>query len=437
MVRYFLVLFTLIVLTLALASWGQDRILEAYGSADATEQALTRGTMLAVAQQLPAVPAGQQREFVAAFAARSGVDLELLAARDVAGLANIGKLAHGEVVSLQGVQGQSWSLIKVDDDDVLALRSREGQAPRTRLDWLLTALFYGAIALVLMVWLWPVARDLRALEAAVAQFGNRNWVFRTDIGSRSQIYGLSSAFHRMTNRIDRLIASHKDMSHAVSHEIRTPLSRMQFSLVLAQESPSLPQAQQYLDSIRSDIEAIDQLVTATLEYAILERAEFSLNLATHDFRSLIPATVQQVAAHARADIRITADVSADASAVCCDMHLLDTVLKNLLHNALRFARSEIRVTFSVRDGMNELCVADDGPGIPEPDRLRVFDSFVQLDRSAGRKSGFGLGLAIVRRVMEWHGGTVTAGESALGGALFTARWPVSLRNFPGTDGDDK
>jgi signal transduction histidine kinase len=381
--------------------------------------------MLAVAQQLAALPAGTQRDFVAAFGVRSGLDLELLAARDVAGLGNIGKIDRGDVVSLQGVQGQSWSLLKVDKEDVLVLRSREGPAPRTRLDWMLTALLYAAIALVLMVWLWPVARDLRSLEAAVAQFGDRNWVFRTDIGPRSQIYALSSAFHRMTTRIDRLIASHKDMSHAVSHEIRTPLSRMQFSLVLAQESASLADAQQYMESVKSDIEAIDQLVTATLEYAILDRAEFSLNLAAHDFRILIPTATQRVAAHARADVTITADVSAAAGSVYCDMYLLETVLRNLLHNALRFARAEIRVTFAMQEGFYELCVEDDGPGIPKPDRLRVFEPFVQLDRSGGRKSGFGLGLAIVRRVMEWHEGTVTASESIPGGVQFTARWPSS------------
>ena len=422
MVRYFLGLFALIVFTLALASWGQDRILEAYGSTDVAEQALTRGTMLAVAQQLAALPADKQRGFVAAFGVRSGLDLELLAARDVAGLGNVGRIDHGDVVDLHGVQGQSWSLLKVDKENVLVLRSQEGPAPRSRLDWLLTALFYAAIALVLMVWLWPVARDLRSLETAVAKFGDRNWVFRTDIGPRSQIHALSSAFHRMTTRIDRLIASHKDMSHAVSHEIRTPLSRMQFSLALAQEAASLADAQQYIESVKSDIEAIDQLVTATLEYAILDRAEFSLNLAAQDFRVLVPALAQQVAAHARTDVAITTEVSADAGSIYCDMYLLETVLRNLLHNALRFARTQIRVRFSSQHGFYELCVEDDGPGIPEPDRLRVFEPFVQLDRSGGRKSGFGLGLAIVRRIMEWHQGTVTAGESIIGGALFTARW---------------
>jgi len=427
MARSFLGLFALIVFTLALASWGQDRVLEAYGSTDAADQALTRGTMLSVAQQLAALPADQQRDFVAALGARSGLDLELLAARDVAGLGNVGKIDHGEVVSLHGVQGQSWSLLKVGKDDVLVLRSPEGPAPRTRLDWLLTALFYAAIALVLMVWLWPVARDLRSLEGAVAKFGDRNWVFRTDIGSRSQIHALSLAFDRMTTRIDRLIASHKDMSHAVSHEIRTPLSRMQFSLALAQESASLAEAQPYMESVKADIESIDQLVTATLEYAILDRAEFSLNLAAHDFRVLIPAIVQQVAAHARDGVTITADVAASACAVHCDSYLLETVLRNLLQNALRFARAQIRVGFSMQDGFYELSVADDGPGIPPADRLRVFEPFVQLDGSGGRKSGFGLGLAIVRRIIEWHGGTVSAGESALGGALFTARWNTSAR----------
>ena len=124
---------------------------------------------------------------------------------------------------------------------------------------------------------------------------------------------------------------------------------MQFSLALAQEAPSLADAQQYMESVKSDIEVIDQLVTATLEYAILDRAELSINLAAHDFRILIPAIAQQVAAHARTDVAITTDVSPDADSVYCDSYLLETVLRNLLYTALRFARAEIRVRFSMQD----------------------------------------------------------------------------------------
>jgi signal transduction histidine kinase len=111
--------------------------------------------------------------------------------------------------------------------------------------------------------------------------------------------------------------------------------------------------------------------------------------------------------------------------VVCDLHLIEAVLRNLLYNAARHAKREVRVSFSAEAGINELIVDDDGPGIPAADRRRVFDSFVQLDQPSGKKSGFGLGLAIVRRALEWHGGEVTAGDSPLGGARFRAVWPNS------------
>jgi signal transduction histidine kinase len=103
---------------------------------------------------------------------------------------------------------------------------------------------------------------------------------------------------------------------------------------------------------------------------------------------------------------------------------METVLKNLLYNATRYAKHSIVVTFATVDGVNQLFVDDDGPGIPEAERHRVFESFVQLERPAGRKTGFGLGLAIVKRGVEWHGGEVSVTDSPSGGARFRVTWPA-------------
>jgi two-component system, OmpR family, sensor kinase len=229
----------------------------------------------------------------------------------------------------------------------------------------------------------------------------------------------------MAVRIDGLIASHKDMSNAVSHEIRTPLSRMQFEIELAQQAEDLASARKGFENIKTDIIAINDLVTATLDYAILERADVSLNLDSHDFTALIPAIGDQVRRDARQGIRVESLVQADARSIVCDVHLVETVLRNLLYNAIRFARQDILITFSSRDGKNELTVDDDGPGIAEKDRERVFESFVQLERSGARKVGFGLGLAIVKRAIEWHRGDIAVMTSPLGGARFCAKWPAT------------
>jgi signal transduction histidine kinase len=424
MVRHFLGLYLLIVFTLAVVSWGQERVLQAYSSSYTIEDKSVAIAMAAVADRLRDVPPDKWHEVISAVGGRTGTDMELFAARDIAGGATVDKLRRGQIAYMEAADGDSWALRRLDNDHVLAIKSAGPPARRGWLEWSLTMLFYAIIALVLMIWIWPLTRDLRALEKAAAQFGNRNWSFDAPIKPHSQIFPLAQTFRRMAARIDGLIASHKDMSNAVSHEIRTPLSRMKFEIELAQQAATVEEVHKSLDHIKVDIAAINDLVAATLSYAILERADVSLNINTHNFTTLIPAIAETVGRDTRPDLQINATVQDDANEVRCDVHLMEAVLKNLLYNATRYARHSIGVTFTCDAGMNRLLVDDDGPGIPEADRQRVFESFVQLERTAGRKTGFGLGLAIVKRAIEWHGGQVSITQSPLGGARFCVIWPV-------------
>jgi two-component system OmpR family sensor kinase len=422
--RHFLGLYVLIVLTLAAVSWGQDRLLALHSGQDPGSDAAQATALYALEARLGQLPQAQWSAAVAAFAAKAGAGIELMARKDIAGGHVLEELARGGIAYLQSSGGDWWALKQLNDDYVLAFRSSDPPPGRSPLEWALSALFYGIIALVIMGWLWPLTRDVRALERAAARFGDRNWVFDADIKPRSQIFALAQTFRKMAQRIDGLIASHKDMSNAVSHEIKTPLARMQFEIELAQASQDIEQVKASLAHVKSDAAAINDLVAATMSYAILERADLKLNLGTHDFTVLVPAIAENVRRNSRPGLEMGAAVDAGADAVVCDLHLIESVLKNLLYNAARYATREVRVSFGVRDGMNRLTVDDDGPGIPEAERQRVFESFVQLDPAAGRKSGFGLGLAIVRRAVEWHGGEVSATGSPLGGARLSARWPV-------------
>jgi len=424
MTRHFLGLYVLIVVTLAVASWGQDRILASYGSAGAPADKSVRIAAAALAAQLHAAPTAQWRSIVSDLARQSGVDMELFTTADIAGPGTLRKLAHGDTVYMQGSKGHVWSLHRVDSANVLAIESAALATRRSALDWLLTLLFYAAMALVLMLWIWPLARDLRDLERAAARFGDRNWNFEARIKPHSQIYPLAQTFRRMAERIDRLIGSHKDMSNAVSHEIKTPLARMQFEIDLAQQAQSRAEVEGPLRNIKADIEEIDDLVRATLEYAILDRADVTLNISPHDFTILVPAIADYVRRDTRPEVLIGTQVQEDARQVLCDVYLMESVLKNLLYNAVRYAKREVAVTFRHDASGYELIVEDDGPGIPESERERVFDSFVQLERGTSRKKkNYGLGLAIVKRAMEWHHGGVSIASSMLGGARLCITWP--------------
>jgi signal transduction histidine kinase len=215
------------------------------------------------------------------------------------------------------------------------------------------------------------------------------------------------------------------MTNALSHEIKTPLARMQFELDFAQKAADIVPMRKSLENIKGDVEAINKLVKATLDYAILERAELEINFAYHDFTQILPALVDELRRDCPEVLRIRLEVAPGANHVRCDIHLIEAILKNLLNNARRYAIRQIAVTFSSELGMNRLLVEDDGPGIPEAQQARVFESFVKLDRTVGKEARFGLGLAIVKRAAEWHDGQVALSRSALGGARFEVSWPES------------
>ena len=425
MARHFLGLYLLIAGTLAAVSWAQDALLQLYTRPNSMDDAPVALAVSIVKGRLRDLPEARWKSEVAALAASSGIDMELFSIADFAGRRTLEKLARGEITRMQASAQQSWALKQLDAKHVLALKFAESDARRGALDWLLTVGFYAAIAFVIMIWLWPLTRDLRSLEASARRFGDRNWHFNVTVNARSPVYSLAATFRKMAARIDGLIASHRDMSNAVSHEIRTPLSRMQFEIELAQVTDSLPEVRERLAHIKADVGAINDLVNATMEYAILERADVALNMGRHDFSVLIPAIAESARLDTGGNRHVVTDIQGNSRHVVCDVHLLESAYKNLLYNAMRFAKREVRVRFEAGDSVNRLTVEDDGPGIPAEDRGRIFESFVQLQRSGEVKQGFGLGLAIVKRVVEWHNGSVFVDESPMGGARFTATWPAN------------
>jgi two-component system, OmpR family, sensor kinase len=426
--HHFLQLYLSIVVTLAAVSWGQDQLWRAYGeSAQARSDRPPESAVLAVVErELRAIPDERKAEVVADIARSTGFDLELLEPQDIAGTADIAALATGKPALMSAADGQMWVLQRIEQGRrVLAFRYEEDGPQRGAFEWVLAFVFYAAIALVIMLWLWPMTRDLRTLERSTLTFGDRSWSFDADIAPRSPIFPLAQAFRRMASRIDGLISSHKDMSNALSHEIKTPLARMRFEIELARTAADHATLLRHLDHLNTDIAELNAFATATLEYAVLERAEVALNTAEHDFTAVLPAVTGSVKRGARPDLAIECEIDPQATRVVCDAHLIETVLRNLLYNAIRHADKRIRLSFTIVAGsLYRLEVEDDGPGIPQADRERVFGSFVQLGRQNGEKVGFGLGLAIVKRIVEWHGGRATVDRSSLGGARFLVEWPV-------------
>ena len=124
---------------------------------------------------------------------------------------------------------------------------------------------------------------------------------------------------------------------------------------------------------------------------------------------------------------LSMDLSGDPPpAMRASERAFDRAVGNVVSNALRYGRSEVRVELEVAGDRLRVAVCDDGPGIPPEDRARVLQPFARLDASRNRGSGgVGLGLAIVARIVATHGGTLRIEDAALGGARVVTEWPLA------------
>nr|WP_256504528.1 ATP-binding protein [Gilvimarinus xylanilyticus] len=218
------------------------------------------------------------------------------------------------------------------------------------------------------------------------------------------------------------------MTYAVSHELRTPLARMKFALEIAQDSQDAQTVARQLSNVRDDVNDMDALINQLLGYAGFEAQSQQLVLQAEPAGALIDMAREMSERLRQRHPRITftfANALAEHP-LFCEWHLMERVLQNLLGNAVRYAEGQVWVQLSANESGYCLAVEDDGPGIAPADRARVFDSFTRLKQLPGKDTkGFGLGLAIVNRIISWHNGEVRACEpKRLTGARFECRWPA-------------
>ncbi len=214
-------------------------------------------------------------------------------------------------------------------------------------------------------------------------------------------------------REERLVAD-------VSHELRSPLAGMRVLLETEPHDPDLI-AQTRHDALTTlaRMEALaDQLL-------VLTRHEHTATTEVHpvDLDQTIHDLIAQTAP--RTPIAIdTTDVR--AGQVLGRPDALEQMVDNLVSNAVRHAHTQVRIALDEDDGTVTLTVDDDGPGVPAPERERIFERFTRLDEARSRADGgAGLGLAIVRATVDAHHGTVTVGDTPRAGARFIVRLPAS------------
>ena len=287
---------------------------------------------------------------------------------------------------------------------------------------LVALVVFGTPALAAYGWMRPVWLDLVMVRERAIDFTGGRFNTRAR-ESHSVIIGpLARTLNALAMRMERLIAAQRELTNGISHELRTPLARVRFALEVLREPASAAEYESALASIGQDVTELDELIDMSLTYARLEYSSLQSNLEPTVLAVWFDGQVND-ATLLYTGREIVAQVEIDRLLrVTMDKRLMSYAMRNLLRNASKYARSRIIVGLAVRHGNVEIFVEDDGAGIPQEERERIFDAFVRLDRQTG---GYGLGLAITHQVLRAHRGRIVVTDPlTLSGARFEMSWPA-------------
>ena len=308
------------------------------------------------------------------------------------------------------------------------------------LAWVAVALLVGGSAVMALLIFGPARKRLRSLEAAAGALGEGRTDVRASESGGDEVSSLARTFNRMADdlgaRTEALIASdraRRQLLADVSHELMTPLAAVRgYTETLAMPEIALDETtrRRYLAIIEEETRKLESMIGDLLDLARLEGGGGTLVLEDVPVTYLFTRIVDRhrPAIRDRA-IEMTLAIDPPDLAVHADAERLEQALQNLAANALRHTPSGGRVELTARrtGGAISIVVRDSGPGIPPEHLPRVFDRFYKVDASratTSTPSGSGLGLSIVRAIVERHGGSVVARNAPAGGAEFEMILPA-------------
>lgn len=339
-----------------------------------------------------------------------------------------------------GVGIAIWTLRPLHPDDrpppSMAWQATDGQRPPPlpppppRPHWLPPAMpvIAGSVVSLLFAALlaWYFARPLRSLRQALAAVtaGQLDARAGPAMGTRrDELADLGKDFDCMAERLQTLIDGQRRLLHDVSHELRSPLARLQAVADLMRQQPE--RSGEFIEWLERDTMRMDKLVGELLTLARLD-AGITPTPELFDLTELVEEVIDDVLVEAEAHpCRIVLDASF-VLPVSGTADLLRRAIENVLRNAIRHSPSQgvIDVLVAAQDNTACVSIADQGSGVASDELDAIFALF-QRARNADSFVGYGLGLAIARRVMQVHGGSAQAANRPAGGLAVTLSLPLA------------
>lgn len=417
MARLFISLYLVIIVGLHAINWGSETLWHKINNEESKSLLQQKQLLKVLAQHIDVNP-----DTLSAMDQK----LTLLAFNDVAWLPEQAQaLQRGEVITLYDSNQHLFLVVGLkNNSDLLQIGPIAPIQYPIFNKMLVLGLSYVLLAIVIAMWTRPIWRDLQQLTSLAQQINNHSHSspLQPLVKSRSPIAPIVNSVNFMIMRIQGLIDEQKHLINALSHELRTPLSRMRFSVAMLASSDNNQQQE-----INQDLGEIEHLVDEMLSYSRIEHLASKQAFSNVEIHQLLQ---NQIEKHQRTSSK-QLNLSVSEPIVCfCNGDLLERACQNLITNALRYAKQCVNVSAVRLEDKLVITVEDDGKGIPEKARETLFEPFKRLDKSRNKsQGGYGLGLAIVYKVCQWHQGNCAISDSALGGAKFTIKVPLKSQDI--------
>lgn len=284
----------------------------------------------------------------------------------------------------------------------------------------------GTIIILLAV--RKIVKPIKLISEASKEVAKGNFDTQVILKSNDEIGQLAADFNLMSKELKSIDSMHKDFVSNVSHEFKTPITSIKgFAKLIKDGKLSADQLHEYSDIIVNESERLSLLSSNLLRLSELD----SKSIREQATRFSLDEQIRKSILILEGDWtkkNLNLDIDLEKISYLGDEHLLQQVWLNLIQNAIKFSNQNgvIRVALHKSDGIIRVDIADNGKGIPDKDKQRIFDRFYKADKSR-TKDGNGLGLAIVKKIVELSSGEIHV-ESELGiGSIFT----VELKEVPG------
>jgi signal transduction histidine kinase len=307
--------------------------------------------------------------------------------------------------------------------------------------WIVVGFAVGSIGLALVLGYaisWSLIEPVKRMDASLREIASGDFSKPVAVANRDELGALAANLNRMNDELGRLYTQletanrHKSEFLAnMSHELRTPLNAvLGFSEILLQQmfGPLNEKQEEYLRDIRESGAHLLSLINDILDLSKIEAGRMELEVKDFDLRQAVSDAMILVRERAmRRELALDVVIDAGVATVRADERKIKQVLLNLLSNAIKFTPEGGRITVhaTAGDGCVEVSVRDTGVGIAPEDQGVIFDEFRQVGSSAAKQEGTGLGLALCRKFIELHGGTIWVNSEVGKGSVFSFALPVT------------